>query len=321
MNLKTEYDQVIEKIKAKDNELDELKQKNLNQDSSLNYYKTELNKMKELNYACDIEAKYNSLLEENIKLKQKEEEETSKLKEENILLKKNIDMIDNKYKEKCKELIENNKKNNEDKKQIEKELQKCKIELKNYKTNPNKKSIKNPNSNNINCISNDKIKEYEEQINKLIEENIQYKTNIEKIEKTQIVEYQKLLDDSFAKIAQLSQELNDSKDKNKYLEKALNIVEKTSRKENLIFSPDTIELNENKENKENINNENKIKGGNFTSNGRKELLSNGDKEFLSKKRKMPKIYQSVINKNSGIVKTPNEESSNIINQEFSNFEL
>jgi hypothetical protein len=321
MNLKTEYDQVIEKIKAKDNELDELKQKNLNQDSSLNYYKTELNKMKELNYACDIEAKYNSLLEENIKLKQKEEEETSKLKEENILLKKNIDMIDNKYKEKCKELIENNKKNNEDKKQIEKELQKCKLELKNYKTNPNKKSIKNPNSNNINSISNDKIKEYEEQINKLIEENIQYKTNIEKIEKTQIVEYQKLLDDSFAKIAQLSQELNDSKDKNKYLEKALNIVEKTTKKENLIFSPDTIELNENNENKENINNENKIKGGNFTSNGRKELLSNGDKEFLSKKRKMPKIYQSVINKNSGIVKTPNEESNNIINQEFSNFEL
>ena len=39
-----------------------------------------------------------------------------------------------------------------------------------------------------------------------------------------------------------------------------------------------------------LNNENKIKGGNFTSNGRKELLSNGDKEFLSKKRKMPKIY-------------------------------
>ena len=96
MNLKTEYDQIMEKMKAKDIELDDLKQKNLNQDSSLNYYKTELSKMKELNYASDIETKYNSLLEENIKLKQKDEEETSKLKEENILLKKNIDMIDNK---------------------------------------------------------------------------------------------------------------------------------------------------------------------------------------------------------------------------------
>ena len=35
-------------------------------------------------------------------------------------------MIDNKYKKKCKELNENKKKNNEDKKQIEKELQKYK---------------------------------------------------------------------------------------------------------------------------------------------------------------------------------------------------
>ena len=331
MNLKTEYDQIMEKMKAKDIELDDLKQKNLNQDSSLNYYKTELSKMKELNYASDIETKYNSLLEENIKLKQKDEEETSKLKEENILLKKNIDMIDNKYKEKCKELNENQKKNNEDKKQIEKELQKCKIELKNYKTNiGNKKGQKNKENTNTdknnNNIGNEMIKEYEAKINKLIEENAQYKTNIEKIEKTQIVEYQKLLDDSFAKIAQLSKELNDSKDKNKYLEKALNIVGKTAKKDNFIFSPylstndnNTIDLNENKENI-NTNNFNNIKKGNFTSNGRKEL-SNSDKEFLSKKRKMPKIYQSVINQNDSNIQTPNKEKNNILNQEFSNFEI
>ena len=330
MNLKTEYDQIMEQIKAKDIELDDLKQKNLNQDSSLNYYKTELSKMKELNYASDIENKYNTLLEENIKLKQKEEEETSKLKEENLLLKKNIDMIDNKYKEKCKELNENQKKNNEDKKQIEKELQKYKIELKNYKSSIGKKGIKNKDSanpdNKINNIGNDKIKEYELQINKLMEENTQYKANIEKIEKTQIVEYQKLLDDSFAKIAQLSKELNDSKDKNKYLEKALNIVEKTARKD-LIFSPyipnnenNIIELNENKENiNSNINNPKK--GGNFTSNGRKNL-SNTDKEFLSKKRKMPKVYQSVMNnQNNSNIQTPNKEKNNILNQEFSNFEI
>ena len=329
MNLKTEYEQIMEKMKAKDSELDELKQKNLNQDSSLNYYKTELSKMKELNYASDIEAKYNSLLEENIKLKQKEEEETSKLKEENTLLKKNIDMIDNKYKEKCKELNENQQKNNEDKKQIEKELQICKNELKNYKGNINKKNVKNNNNingdNNKNSIGNEKIKEYETQINKLLEENNQYKTNIEKIEKTQIAEYQKLLDESFAKIAQLTKELNDSKDKNKYLEKALNIVEKTARKNNTIFSPylsnrgnNTIELNENKENI-NINNIKHSKGENFTSNGRKEL-STEDKEFLSKKRKMPKIYQSVINKSNNNIQTPNK-NNNILNQEFSNFEI
>ena len=330
MNLKTEYEQIMEKMKAKDIELDELKQKNQNQDSSLNYYKTELNKMKELNYASDIEAKYNTLLEENIKLKQREEEETSKLREENILLKKNIDMIDNKYKEKCQELNENQKKNNEDKKQIEKELQKYKIELKNYKSNINKKGTKNKDNTNVdntkNNIGSDKIKEYGSQINKLIEENMQYKTNIEKIEKTQIVEYQKLLDDSFAKIAQLSKELNDSKDKNKYLEKALNIVEKTARKDNMIFSPylpnnenNIMELNENKENI-NTNNINKTKGRNFTSIGRKEL-SNEDKEFLSKKRKMPKIYQSVINKNNSNIQTPNKANNNISNQEFSKFEI
>ena len=66
-----------------------------------------------------------------------------------------------------------------------------------------------------------KIKESEEQINKLIQENNDYKNN----EKTQIAEYQNLLDGSFAKIVQLNKELIDSKDKNKYLEKALNIVE------------------------------------------------------------------------------------------------
>ena len=83
LNLKTDYEQILEQMKSKENELDELKQKNLNQDSSLNYYKTELSKMKELNYASDIEAKYNTLLEENVKLKQKEEEVTNKLKDEN----------------------------------------------------------------------------------------------------------------------------------------------------------------------------------------------------------------------------------------------
>ena len=219
----------------------------------------------------------------------------------------------------------NQKKCNDDKKSIEKELQKCKLELKNYKNNLNKKPSKNNSANNTN---NEKIKEYEEQINKLIEENAQYKTRIEKIEKTQIVEYQKLLDDCFAKISQLTQELTNSKDKNKYLEKALNIVEKKSINDNLIFSPplpnnnNNLELIEQKENKINENiNKNKTSKIN-TSNGRKEL-SNGDKDFLNKKRKPPSSYQSGTNKNSGIIHTPNKENNgnNILNQEFSNFEI
>ena len=315
MKLKTEYDQTMEKIKLKDNELNELKQKNMNQNDSINYYMNELNKMKDVNYASEIEGKYNSLLEENIKLKQKEEKETIKLKEENDLLKKNIDMIDSKYKEKCKELNENQKKNNDDKKQIEKELQKCRIELKNFRNTQAKKNSKSPlkntnqNNNNKNSsnIDNDKIKDYEEQITKLMEENAQYKTNLEKIEKTQIPEYQKLLDDSFAKIAQLNKEINDAKDKNKYLEKALNIVEKTARKENLNFS---------------------------SCNTKESLLfgSNGDnKDFLNKKRKMPKIYQDVIDNqqmnksndqvNNININTPNKDCNNLMNIEFSNFEI
>jgi hypothetical protein len=342
MNLKTEYDQVMEKMKIKDNELNDLKQKNINQDSSINYYKKELNKVKDLNYASEIEAKYNSLLEENIKLKQKDEEETAKLKEENDLLKKNIDMIDNKYKEKCQELNDNQKIINETKKQHEKEVQKYKNEIKNYR-NSVSKGGKNQKNSKGNILDNDKIKEYEDQINKLIQENNDYRNNIEKIEKTQIVEYQKLLDDSFAKIAQLNKELNDSKDKNKYLEKALNIVEKKVIKDDIIINKENIiELNEQsyKQNntKENENKkfqssirQNKNNNNNFSSNGRAKNIeySNGEsKDFLNKKTKgIPKMYQNILNKqqmNSGISgnnNTPNKENNNILNTEFSNFEI
>ena len=277
LNLKTEYDQVMDKMKLKDTELNDLKQKNINQDSSINYYKKELNKVKDLNYASEIESKYNSLLEENIKLKQKEEEETNKLKEENDLLKKNIDMIDNKYKEKCQELNDNQKLINETKKQHEKELQKYKIEIKNYIaiSKKNKDKIVNVNMNLNN--EDNKIKEYENKINKLIAENNEYKNNLEIIEKTQINEYQKLLDESFAKIAELNREINGTNDKNKYLEEALNSIEnkkneeflnKKRKRDNLKGKhPCDNEVNKkdeiivktpNKENKENNNALNKI---------------------------------------------------------------
>ena len=124
LNLKTEYDIVMEKMKIKDNELNDLKEKNINKDSSINYYINELNKVKDFNYASEIEAKYNSVLEENRKLKQKDADETSKLKEENEILKKNIDMIDNKYKEKCQELNNNQKMINEVKKKTWKRITK-----------------------------------------------------------------------------------------------------------------------------------------------------------------------------------------------------
>ena len=62
---------------------------------------------------------------------------------------------------------------------------------------------------------------------------------------------------------------------------------------------------------------------NLSSNGRKELSNENNKDFLNKKRKIPKIYQNVINKNQANIniQTPNKENENILNQEFSNFEL
>ena len=195
---------------------------------------------------------------------------------------------------------------NEEKKQIEKELQKYRIELKNFRNTQTKKGLNNKSNNNDkendNIIDNDKIKDYEEQINKLIEENTEYKNHLEQIEKTQIIEYQKLLDDSFSKIALLNKELIDSKDKNKYLEKALNIVEQTARKNNLNLS---------------------------SFNNKENEYINNNKEFLNKKRKMPKMYQDIIdnqqnNKNSDKatnLQTPNEEKNNMAAMEFSNFEI
>ena len=60
---------------------------------------------------------------------------------------------------------------------------------------------------------------------------------------------------------------------------------------------------------------------NLSSNGRKELSNENNKDFLNKKRKIPKIYQNVINKNQANIniQTPNKENENILNQEFSNF--
>ena len=309
-NLKSQYDQIIVKMKNADDEMNELKQKNINQDTSITYYKKELNKVNDFNYANEMEAKCNSLIEENTKLKQKDEGEATRLKEENELLRKNIDMIDNKYKEKCKQLNDKQKMINEVKKKHEKELKKYKIEIKNFKNIiPKGKNITGNIDNNIN-INNEKVKEYENKINKLIMENNIYKNNLENIEKTQIVEYQKLLDDSFSKIAQLNQEIIDYKDKNKYLERALNIIEKNSTKNKKEIN-NIIELNEDNNNmirnKDNYNNYSKKKN-------EKNNLDEENKVFLNKKRKE-------ISTNNNSNQTPNKENKNILNTEFSNFEI
>ena len=290
MNLKSDYDQTLKNIEIKEAELNSLKEQTENQSSSINYYKNELNKIKDMNFTTEMETKYNSLLEENIKLKQKEEI-YSKLKQENELLKNNVNEMDNKYREKCQEISKNTKIIEDSKKSLEKEIQKFKNEIKNIKNNNN---IKKKSDTEI----IEKIKEYEEKINKLTEENNNYKNNVENIEKTQIAEYQKLLDDSFAKILELNKELNDTKNKNEYLAKVLSIAEKTA-------------------NKNYIND-------NFSSNQRNN--NETDNNFLSKKRKlmMPKAYQNAMNKQSSTVsskQTPNKENDKFADNAISKFEI
>ena len=261
--LKSDYDKALETIKKKENELNNLKQENMNQNSSIKFYQKQLDKIGDFEYANEIESKYNELLEENRELKEKGDKIKIKLKEENELLKQNIDMIENKYKEKCKELINNKKLINENNKLHEKELQKYKIEMKNYKaiSNKNKNINTNINANNVNN-EDDKFKEYENKISELMQENTEYKNSLEIIEKTQINEYQKLLDESFAKIAELNKELNGTKDKNKYLEETLNLFEnkknrdllnKKRKKENLNDISMKTPKKDNKENKNILN--------------------------------------------------------------------
>ena len=121
MNLKSDYDQTLKNIEIKEAELNSLKERTENQSSSINYYKNELNKIKDMNFTTEMETKYNSLLEENIKLKQKEEI-YSKLKQENELLKNNVNEMDNKYREKCQEISKNTKIIEDSKKSLEKEI-------------------------------------------------------------------------------------------------------------------------------------------------------------------------------------------------------
>ena len=290
INLKSDYDQTLKIIKIKETELNSLKEQTENQSSSINYYKNELNKIKDMNFTAEMETKYNSLLEENIKLKQKQEV-YFKLKKENELLKNNVNEMDNKYHEKCQEISKNEKIIEATKKSQEKEIQKFKNEVKNLKNN----NIKKKSDTEI----IEKIKEYEEKINKLTEENNNYKNNVENIKKTQISEYQKLLDDSFTRIVELNKELNDTKNKNEYLEKALNIAEKATNKTNFNDNPSSSQRKNNNEIEIN---------------------------FLNKKRKliMSKTYQNAVNKQSSTVsskQTSNKENDKFVTNEFSNFEI
>ena len=343
MNLKTNYEEAMSSIKNKDEEISILKQKSVNQDTSINYYKSELEKIKDINYLNDIENKYNNLIEENKVLKKRNENEILIVKEENKNLLDNIKILENKLKEKNSE-IEQNKNNYESNKQKnDKEMQKLKIELKNLKnvsTGNNNKGKKYKNSQNESS-NQKKIKEYELKILKLEQENNEYKDNIQKIEQTQIVEYQKLLDESFAKINELNKELYDTKEKSKYLEKALNIVEKTATKNNndddILLNNEMTPIKKNK--KDNLNNNNIFisSDDNFDllklNDKNEDIIINNDKEnninLIGKKRKnLPKIYQNIIDKqiSGNTIKSSsgninNNNNNSVLNNEISTFKI
>ena len=332
INLKNKYEDALDQIKQKENESNDLKQKNITQDSSINFYIKELNKVGDFNYANEIENKYNDLLKENQKLKEEGNIENSKLREENELLKNNIEMIESKYKEKCQELTENQKNLNNTKKKNEKELNKYVIEFKNIKALSKKNNNSKPKENNMdNDKAKEKEKEYKSKIDKLMEENSKYKTNLENIEKIQIPEYQKLLDDSFDKIAKLNEEIINSRNKNKYLEETLNFMETNTYKDNNIsldensFENKKIEENQSQKNRnKNKKIQSTIRQKNNDDVWNSNIRGKNNQEFLNKKTGTTQNntntnYKKQIKYDN---QTSNKENNNILNiTEFSNFEI
>ena len=176
--------------------------------------------------------------------------------------------------------------------------------LKNEITTMNNKVIKGTTVETNNNNSNKQlITEYENKIAKLEKENFEYQTNLQLIKETQIVEYQKLLDESFNKIRELNKELYNSKEKIKYLEKAFTIIEQANSfkdipkcEPKLQNEPVINELqNTPQHNSNNNSNNNSINNIQKSNNG----------TLLNKKRKfLPKIYHNIIDKNNS--KTPKQ---------------
>ena len=284
LNLKLNYDQAQEQLKLKDTEISELNNKNMNLESMVNYYKDELAKLKEFNIDVDIERKYNELNAENEKLKQELSsiKNTLQLKEnECVNVKDQLQSLSGKY---------------------DKDIIKLKTEIKTFKTN------KGINDNNKLLI------DYENKVTQLEKENNEYKNSLQLIKETQIVEYQKLLDESFEKIRELNNELYESKEKINFLEKAFAIIETTNTGVNANTNASSKDIsicefkhpNNDKEDiqytpQHNSNSEsNGVSGSNKSTNAK----------LLSKKRKiLPKIYHGIIDKQHLSKATPKQLSN------------
>jgi hypothetical protein len=347
MNLKLNYDRVKEDVNNKDNEFKILGSNYRTAEATLCYYKEEVAKLQSERNSDKVykeqETKITDLtkcLEAVIKENDFNKSELlelragyDKLKTERNNLKMHIDNSKSEilsYKAQCDML----KKNNEF---MSNETSKCKNDIESYKTEiSNYKDKNNQLKTEINqikkqCIgkNDDKTTAYIKHLETQVSE---YKENLNKIETTQIVEYQKLLDESFSKITELQTEIQLAIEKNTVLEKKLSfpplsiqnsinktVINTTHMKMNVNIDPAQdiaqFSLAEGEE-KDNL------------------LQSSNGKDFLNKKRHLPRIYQTMINKNllsKQELQTPNkniQESNkkqrieeNIKDSYFSTYEM
>jgi predicted nucleic acid-binding Zn-ribbon protein len=329
MNLKINYDRVREDLNNKDVEIKNLSSTFRNSEATLCYYKEELNKYQnERNndrLYKEQEAKIYDLTK-NLDLLVKEQDanktellelrvQADKLKSEKTNLKMQVENYKSEaisYKAQCDML----KKSSDF---ISNEKQRCKNDIESYKTEI--ASFKDKNAklkNEINqikkqCVgkNDDKTAAYIKHLETQVSE---YKENLTKIENTQIVEYQKLLDESFHKITELQTELQTQIEKNTVLEKKVSlptlsvqnsinktVINTTHMKMSLNVDPasDITQFSLENEDKENC------------------LLNSNGKDFLNKKRHLPRIYQTMLNKNlvaKQDFQTPNKNNINESNK-------
>jgi hypothetical protein len=311
MNLKINYDRVKEDVGNRDNEIRNLSNNLRNIEVSINYYKDEVNRLQNERNSDRVYIEQESKIieltkhvetltrENDLNKSELLELRTSseKLKSERNGLKMQIENCKSEimsYKAQCDML----KKSNDF---MANETTKCKNDIESYKTEiasyKEKNSLIKSELGQIKkqCVGKGDekttayIKHLESQLN-------EYKESLNKIETTQIVEYQKLLDESFAKIQELTGELHISVEKNAILEKKLALVPPMSIQNSInktVINTTHMKMNLNVDPVLDITQFSLHEG----EDKENQLLNSNGKDFLNKKRHLPRIYQTMINKN------------------------
>jgi chromosome segregation ATPase len=233
MTLKLNYDRMKEDIINKEIEISNLSQIVRSHEATIAFYKDEIEKLKmERNsdrVYKDLESKLNEITKRYDCLSKEYESErggindikasNEKLKTDNSNLKIQVENIRAENLS-IRSQLEMFKKSNDmlsnESTRLKNDIESYKNEISGYKDKTNKlkteiSQLKKPGTSNDNATY---VKHLEAQIN-------EYKETISNIEKTQIVEYQKLLDESFSKISELQIDLQIALEKNSILEKKI----------------------------------------------------------------------------------------------------